>query len=369
MVWHIMVWFTGRDSKSYYDYPFAVHFFSRKLSCETALAKATEILKNVRGNFRFVGYEELPVNVSRDLVVAVEFRPADFGNYDLNVITNTITNDVAEEITKHRLGYLTVDIDEYKPEIMITPHEKLATALDVASENSAEVRVFRTRGGYHVRARLKNSIDFEKLMELRQKAWDDPERVKIDYLYHEHGLTFLTNFLFNEKCVFDARSFTCFEEREVPLEDVTIAREVYNFGADIERLEFAVERGIRAVVGSRVLLYGNPKLVTKELVSKVRKEIERMHDNEETIAALSKAYGDAKTFTLWSVSVVDLGYVVYIVAPKELIGSLIGKGGARVRSVERLLGKRVVVVDRDSRDVAEVYADLVRTAVRRALST
>jgi hypothetical protein len=375
-----MVWFTGRASKSYYDYPYAVHFFTnRRLSCETVLKKSIEILRgaDIEGLVsRFVGYEELPLHIpiSQEYHIAVEFKSTDFGNYRLNIIASNIDNSVAEEVARHRMSYLTVDIDEYKPRVASSTLEELATAIDVASESMAEeVRVFRTRGGYHIRAKLKAPLGFEKLMELRQKAWDDPERVRIDYLYHEHGLTFLTNLLFNEKCVASAfGKFTCFEEREVPLEDVTIAREVYNFGFDpLHRrtLRLSVDQ-VEATVNYRVVLHGRPSIVTKELTSKVRKEIERMYNNEEAVATLSKAYGDAKTFGLRSVRVVDLGYVVYILAPRELMGSLIGRGGTRVRNAERVLGKRVVVVDRDnSKDVAEVYTDLVRTAVRRALST
>jgi hypothetical protein len=376
MVWHVMVWFTGRASKSYYDYPYAVHFFiNHKLSCETALRKAIEILnpKDVKDlTSRFVGYEELPINVPQDFYyTAVELEPEDFGSFNLSVIASNIPSDVTEEIAKYRMGYLTVDIDEYKPRVMITPHEKLATALDVAFENSTETRVFRTRGGYHIRARLENPVDFEKLVELREKAYDDAERVSIDRAYHEHGLTFLTNFLFNEKCVFkDKDKYSCFEEREVLLEDVVIAREAYNFGFGVQRMEFA-GLGVRAAVENyRLLLYGNPRVVTRELTIRVRKEVEGMLDNEETIDALSEAFGDYKTFRLRSVRTIDLGYIVYVLAPKELVGSLIGKGGARVRNAERVLGKRIVIVDRDnSKDVAEVYTDLVRTAVRRALST
>jgi len=375
VAWHIMVWFTSSTSKSYYDYPYAVHFFTnRKLSCETALRRSIEIrdadIENLTS--RFVGYEELPVNVPRDLYVAVEFKPTDFGSYNLSVIANTIPSDVAEEIAKYRMSYLTVDIDEYKPRVASSTLEELATAIDVAESMAEEVRVFRTRGGYHIRAKLKAPLGFEKLMELRQKAWDDPERVRIDYLYHEHGLTFLTNLLFNEKCTFENGKPTCVEERELPLNNITVAREAFNFGFDPtygQTLKLSVGQ-VEAVIGlCRVVLYGRPNVVTKELASRVKKEIERMYDNEETVATLSKAYGDAKTFTLRSVRTIDLGYIVYVITPKELMGSLIGRGGSKVKSAERTLGKRIVVVDRESRDAIEAYADLVRIAVRRALST
>jgi len=366
-----MVWFTGRTSKSYYDYPYAVHFFTnRKLSCETALRRSIEILGGVKDlTSRFVGYEELPLHIPQESCIAIEFRPTNFGSYNLSVVANTVDSNTAEEIAKYRLSYLTVDIDEYKPRIF-SALEDLATALDVASESSVEIRIYRTRGGYHIRARLRNLLEFEKLVGLREKAWDDADRVRIDRLYHEGGLTFLTNFLFSEKCVFSAGKFTCFEEREVPLESVTIAREAYNFGFDPlygRSLRLSVDQ-VEVAVNYRVVLHGRPGVVTRELVSKVRKEIERMYNNEEAVAALSKVYGDARTFALRSVRVIDLGYLVYIVAPKELVSPLIGRGGARVRNAERMLGKRVVVVDRDNgKDVAEVYADLVRTAVRRAL--
>jgi hypothetical protein len=373
-MWHIMVMYTSRASKSYYDYPFAVHFFTnRKLSCETALRKSIEILRDTdieNLTSRFVGYEELPINFPQDYYTAVKLESEDFGSFNPSVIASNVDSRVAEEIARYRMGYLTVDIDEYKPRVMITPHEELATALDVASENSAEVKVYRTRGGYHIRARLKNPVDFEKLVELRVKAYDDAERVYIDRAYHEHGLTFLTNLLFNEKCVFENGKPICFEEREVLLESIIIAREAYNFGFGVQRMEFDAGRGVRvAVKNYRLLLYGNPRVVTRELTIRVRKEVEDMLDNEETINALSEAFGDYKTFRLRSVRTIDLGYVVYVLAPRELMGSLIGRGGARVRNAERILGKRIVVVDRDSRSVAEAYGDLVRTAVRRSLST
>jgi hypothetical protein len=208
-------------------------------------------------------------------------------------------------------------------------------------------------------------VSFEELIELRRKAFDDSERVEIDLAYHEVGLTFLTNMIFNEKCIIDGDEFFCFEERELPLGDVVVTRDLH-VKCRFPNVELTVEGMISVRFTQRLIqLTGKFKQVAKSFVENVASEIERMCNNEETVKTVINAFKDN---VVKDCDVVDLGFTIYVIAPETLVGRLVGKNGAKVKSAEKVLDKRVYIVPRESARAREVYELLVRTAVRRALS-
>ena len=368
MTWHTMVWFTYRDAESYYEYPFAVHFFTNaKISPQDACDLALTILSRDFGidannaKTLYVGYEELPVALQREFYIAVDVEKVPYG-FEIRSVSGKATEVDAKSILEYRLSRLIVDIDEYKQSLITTTYA-LATAIDTALSVSNDVRVYRSRQGYHVKATLKKPVSFEELIELRRKALDDIDRVKIDLAYHETGLTFLANMIFNEKCIKEGDKFACFKEREIPLHDVVITRESY-VRCRFTSAEFTVWPISVKTARELIWLTGKFEQVTKSFVENVVNEIERMCNNEETVKAVINAFKDN---VAGDCDVVDLGFTLYIIAPETLVGRLIGRNGAKVKSAERALGKRVYVVSRESTRAREAYELLVRTAVRRAL--
>jgi predicted aspartyl protease len=367
---HTMVWFTYRDAESYYEYPFAVHFFTNaKILPQDASDLALTILSRDFGvnvdnaKTMYVGYEELPVTLLREFYVAVAIERLPYG-FEIRRISGEYSTEDAESILKYRLGRFTVDIDEYKQSLIKTTYS-LAVALDTALTLSNDVKVYRSRQGYHVKATLEKPVSFEELIELRRKAFDDFDRIKIDLAYHEAGLTFLTNMLFSEKCVKESDKFSCFEEREVLLHDVVVTRESY-VRCRFTRAEFAVGPISVRTAQELIWLTGKFKQVTKSFVERVVSEINRMCNSEETVKTAINAFGNP---IIEYCDVIDLGFTLYVVAPKTVIGELIGRRGARVKSAEKALGKRVLVVPRESASALEVYRTVVTIAVRRALES
>jgi hypothetical protein len=362
-----MLWFTYKDVESYYEYPFAVHFFTNaKILSQDAGDLALTILSRdfgVDANAKalYVGYEKLPVALQREFYIAVAIERVPLG-FEIKSVSGKATDADVKSILEYRLSRLTVDIDEYKHPS--TARYALATALDVALSISSDVRVYRSRQGYHVKAMLEKPASFEELIELRRKAFDDSERVKIDLAYHEAGLTFLTNVVFNEKCVNEEGKFSCFEEREIPLGDVIVTRDS-PVKCKFPNVELAVEGISVKLVGRLIQLTGTFKQVTNELLESVVSEIERVCNNEEIVKSVVDAFKDN---AVEYCDVVDLGFVVYVVAPETLVGRLVGRNGVKVKSAERALGKRVYIVSRESARAREVYEVLVKTAVKRALS-
>jgi hypothetical protein len=367
MAWHVMTWFTYK-AESYYEYPFAVHFFtSTKISPQDATDLALMILSRDFGinvnnaKASYVGYEELPVTLQRESHIAVAVGRG-FAGFEITSVSGEIAEADAKSILEYRLSRFTVDIDEYKHPLLAK--YALATALDTALALSKNVKVYRSRQGYHIKATLEKPVSFEELIELRRKAFDDPERVEIDLAYHKAGLTFLTNMVFNEKCVNNGDKFLCFEEREISLGDAVVARDSH-VKCKFPNIELVVE-GISVKLTEKLIqLTGRFKHVTRSFVENVVNEIERMCNNEETVKAAINAFKDN---AVGECDVVDLGLTLYVIAPETLVGRLVGRNGAKAKSAERALGKRVFVLPRGSTSASEVYASLVRTAVRRALS-
>jgi hypothetical protein len=144
MAWHIMVWFTYRD-KSYYEYPFAVHFFTNaKILSQDASDLALTILSRDFGvdinnaKTLYVGYEELPVTLQRESYIAVAIGRG-FADFEIKSVSGEIAEADAKSILEYRLSRFTVDIDEYKHPLIA--RYALATALDIALPLSNNVKV------------------------------------------------------------------------------------------------------------------------------------------------------------------------------------------------------------------------------------
>ena len=344
-MYHVLVWI-GSERSSYY-YPYAVHFFSKnKMSFDEAVSKAVDVLerefrvseREIKYTPIYVGIEEIP-DISKEFYVAVEFH-----EHDVIYKPKDLPEDV-EKLKKYRFSFLTYDIDMYKG----LPEEKekdLAEALDKAFKVSREVKIYKTYGGYHIRAKLDREYSFDELMDLRFKA-DDYERRHIDMLYHRAGLDFLTNFLFNEKHWKDLREMKSYREEEVSPKDLVVQREI--------ELKIRVPKTYRVINGVEVFieerkmrLRGKADVLTKDFVDQLNdvlnRELEPMiREGEKYVDVLEKFYRGV--FIKRVMTVLGYGDKLIIIADEDDVGKLIGRKGSLVREAEKIVGKKIVVTD------------------------
>ena len=195
-MWHIML-----HSKSY-NHLVAVHIIAPdKLPPEDALERAKEVVEKLVGEgkipaylqksvgFVRVGYEKLP-----DYPIEKEYYVVVYTN-ELSEKTaicyNDVPQDLASFILQHRKQWLTLDYDSKNA-------EEMRKAYGVYLQHP-QAKIYETRYGYHVKAKLPEPMDLMELLKLRERLHDDARRIDFDRRYLEAGLAFLTNMLFNER--------------------------------------------------------------------------------------------------------------------------------------------------------------------------
>lgn len=206
--YHVMVCYYVED---FYTYPYAVHLFTpEKPLAYEAFRKAEELLDKYFKNWRkekiesrYIGIEELPVEVKQEYHVAVSLAPG--MEYVVRYYGN-VPKEVANKIVDYRFKHLTIDIDinPYMPgQLLEAMKKKTVEIVREIANKYINAEFYKTKRGYHIRILLPEKKDFQELIELREKYLDDTVRIRIDKVYHEKGLDYLTNILFNEKYWFE----------------------------------------------------------------------------------------------------------------------------------------------------------------------
>lgn len=204
--YHVLVAYHVED---FYMYPYAVHLITpEKPLAHEAFRRAEELLDKYfadtwrRGRIksRFIGIEELPVEVDREYHVVVSFSA---GAYYVREIFSNVPEHVAEKIMDYRFRWLTIDIDvDVVKNLVGKDAEEARKALIKAIRELAKLpnaEFYKTKRGYHVRVPLSERKNFNELIEMRMKYLDDEARIDLDKAYYGSGLWYLTNMLFNEK--------------------------------------------------------------------------------------------------------------------------------------------------------------------------
>jgi hypothetical protein len=335
-----------------YSYPYAVHFFTKaKPTYEGAFEEASAVLKRVFGveaDVRYVGYEELPVD-SPEFTVAVSLdtHPTRVKEYRAEPQIPPEVND----ITNHRLSRLTIDVDS-----PVLPAEAVDNANRVG-----QFTLFRTARGYHIRADLGQPLGFDELIKLRGDCRDDWERLNIDMAYHQVGLDFLTNLLFNEKAwIGEDGKIESYAERAIGLGQAHVKR---SGQLSISLPNMAIDGVIRIeVAGSCVKATGPADILTRQYFDWIVQSVEdnfweyqfQSQGRESVRDAVVRAYmrvrpvnsAYAAVRLLEKCEIEPAGEAVIIRVPDELsgeAGALIGRQGQIIRQAEEQLGFRIVV--------------------------
>jgi len=227
--YHVMVCYYVED---FYTYPYAVHLFTpEKPLAYEAFRKAEELLDKYFKNWRkekiesrYMGIEELPVEVKQEYHVAVSLAPG--MEYVVRYYGN-VPKEVAEKIIDYRFKHLTIDIDidPYMPgQLLEAMKKKTVEIVREIANKYINAEFYKTKRGYHIRILLPEKKDFQELVELREKYLDDTVRIRIDKVYHEKGLDYLTNILFNEKYWFEGDKLV--HQTEQPIQPDKIIEEL-----------------------------------------------------------------------------------------------------------------------------------------------
>jgi hypothetical protein len=395
--YHVMVWWNflyQPDGWRAYSYPIAVHMFlplppppSPKLISERALSvvrhSCSDALQRLRLSMeespRYIGVEELPVSIEPFSLVTI------FDDYgaELEEVCGSAPSEAARAVEEYRLSQFTVDIDAYRENV--TTEELLYTvtrAVDIAEELGATgIRVLRSAHGYHVRARLPSCLGFDELWEARRRAGDDMKRLFIDREYHERGLSFLTNFLFNEKYWAEGGSWRHYREEAVSPEAVRVVTlEVAfpdgaklsvvpstSFSAASARLRLTMLDGKPALVVS-----GGRELVTKDFAARLAQRLSSAlrelseEPRQKVIDAYRRVAHPDALFRLARCLVIRArdGYVVF--AEPSLVPHLIGRQGWIVKKVEERLGRKMHIISTQQPGTWQLE---LAALLRRALET
>jgi hypothetical protein len=347
---HVMAYASRPDGP--YSYPYAVHLFAEaKPTYEGAFEEASAVLKRafgVEADVRYVGCEELPIDAPGFTVaVSLDTHPTRVKEYRAEPkIPPEVSN-----VTSYRFSRLTIDIDS-----PVLPAEAVDNANRVG-----RFALFRTARGYHIRADLGQPLGFDELIKLRSNCQDDPERLNIDMAYHEAGLDFLTNLLFNEKAwVGRGDKIESYAEREIGLGEADVRR---SGQLSISLPNVAIDGVIRVeVVGSCVKATGPADILTKQHFDSIVRSIEdnfweyqfQSQRRESIRDAVVRAYmrvspmksAYAAARLLEKCAIEPAGDAVIIRVPDELserAGALIGRQGQIIRQAEEHLGFRIVV--------------------------
>jgi hypothetical protein len=335
-----------------YSYPYAIHFFTEaKPAYGEAFEQASAVLKRVFGveaDVRYVGREELPIDAPGFTVaVSLDTHPTRVKEYRAEPQIPPEVNS----ITNYRFSRLTIDIDS--PTLP-------AEAVDNANR-VGRFTLFRTARGYHIRADLGQPLGFGELIKLRCGCRDDFERLNIDVAYHQAGLDFLTNLLFNEKAwIGEDGEIESYAEREIGLGQADVER---SGQLSIRLPSIAIDGVIRIeVVGSHIKATGPADILTKQYFDSIVQSIEdnfweyqfQSQRRESIRDAVVRAYmrvrpansAYAAARLLEKCAIEPAGEAVIIRVPDELSGEagiLIGRQGQIIRQAEEQLGFRIVV--------------------------
>jgi len=349
-MWHVMIYSHGLGRV--YTHPYAVHLLTPvKPSPEEAFRKAGELLdthfpewmKGEESFLAYAGYEEIPFDTLLCHYVAVKFIISK-DEYKISYYSN-VPSELAEKITDYRLREVTFDYDgddEY------TKYVILDTACEL--ENPT---IYKTYRGYHLRAGLPSKLDFDEIIRMRRRGFDDFSRIRIDEIYHENGLTFLTNLLFNEKYWIENGGLKHYVEEKIDVKDVVATRSGY-VSIKLPELVIQLPKGSISIKGDRVEFKG---CFSNKDVQRILRSIEdnlweysfqqqRQVDIKERIA---DAYGKISPILRLAVSTCSLsfeGEKAVLHVPQSLsniVGRLIGKGGANIRAVEHEVGVRISI--------------------------
>ncbi|MEM2163644.1 MAG: KH domain-containing protein [Candidatus Bathyarchaeia archaeon] len=378
MMYHTMVY--SEDLAYEYTHSYAVHLFTeRKLSAEEAFERAEELLDKHFPNWReklqggvlervplklkYVGIEELPVE-GPESYVAVYFWNDEGKWEDIHTeVVSTVPEELANAITSYRFSRLTLDYDEYKD----SKSARVIKALNEIQEICDEIKVLRSAQGYHIRAPLRKPASFDELLKIREELGDDYDRRHIDKIYHNAGLDFLTNFLFNEKHWFEGK-LVSYTERELSKEEVEAITAEYYFlapetapsGIKIEgeiggrkysmRIEEERKEGVFGeIVKKEAIVSGH---ITHDEAYSIYKSVAQEWERQQSIIdSVRKAYYELgwKFYSVLNSARIWIeGDTVFIEVPPEYMGKFIGKMGANVKYVEGKAGCKVRIVTEET---------------------
>ncbi|MEM1690829.1 MAG: KH domain-containing protein [Thermofilaceae archaeon] len=351
-MWHVMVYSRGFTA---YSRPFAVHIFTGgKPGPEEAFRVAERLLDGAFPGWRgggdylaYVGYEKVPLEAQGGYV-AVQFEIGE-GIEGVQAVS-TVPPSLAAAVEEYRKAWLTLDLDD-KSEY---GKAKLIDVVDRLRAEGLPLKVYETRRGFHVRARLPEPRPLREILELRRELGDDSMRLRIDEAYLDHGLGFVTNLLFNEKHwrdYYPGGSLQRTVEVEVDPERITVEFKLPSAAAF--KCSIETDRGIIEVGEGEVLFRGRFGLRQMEMI---RTSIEDnfweygyAYATASSIAELVRAaYRRVSPYLapLLDKCVITLeeGAVVVHAPDNDTAARLIGRQGANVRLVEREVGLRIKIV-------------------------
>jgi len=339
-----MVFTELKYSYSYF-YSHALHIFSRNvfapyLAFEMA---RNEIQKHFSRDVNpvYVGRERLPIDVSEDYHVIVEFKGEDSaGNFYCNV-----PDSLAEQILKYRMSFLTLDFDG-------DDNYNRAKVIDVV-DDFPDAQIFKTHRGYHVRVKFDVEKKFEELIELRKNYGEDYSRIRIDMAYHKSGLTFLTNFLFNEKYWYEDGKIMQSIEQPVSITSISTVRTSF-LSFKLPKTSFTLPRGTVEIDGDKAVFNG---FFSKRDVERISRSIEdnlweysltydKALDLKERIFQAYRKINPLLAFIVQMSEVRFEGGKVILKVPKQHfrdIGRLIGKNGSVIKAVEQEVGVKISI--------------------------
>ena len=361
-MWHIMI-----HSKSY-NHLVAVHIIAPvKLPPEDALEKATNVVEKLinegkipaylRKSISFVraGYEKLPNHqIEKEHYVVVYTN-------ELSEKTTTCYNDVPQDlanlITQHRKQWLTLDYDSKNA-------EEIRKAYNVYLQYP-QAKIYETRYGYHIKAKLPEPMDLTELLKLREKLHDDTRRIDFDKRYLEAGLGFLTNMLFNERYWFTEKLWS----GEIEINPEQLKKKIPPRTVKISLRLPKVQIGDVIIDDDKVTVPGWwPDEKVKNLVQQIEDnfweyqvhqiEIENVEEKflEATRQISIKLYHSVKD-ALKNRDIVlrHEGDVLFVhVNRQELAGPLIGRQGTTVKRISEALQMKVKIVTQSMPETIEI---------------
>lgn len=217
MLWHIVVYSRALKEKLHYPL-YAVHIISnKKLNVDSALFLAEVLLAKTFPDWwknkddpevelAYVGYELLPIDVSINApsFVVLKFKRSSWSRiYDIEYASN-VPQSLISIIEDYRRKYLTLDYYYgYKaPGYGVCfgndcKEYRKARIIDLLNKYS-NVDVRKLYKTYNVYIKLDEPMTLDDILSKRNSLHDNFARVKLDEVYLDFGLGFLTNYLFNE---------------------------------------------------------------------------------------------------------------------------------------------------------------------------
>jgi hypothetical protein len=203
-----------------YRLDYSVWFFTNVLSLAEIRSSIGRILEHAKvedvepKDLAYIGVEELPFE--GEGYAAVLFNIGLFGYADkVKKVDVSIPREVQERLRRYRERRLTIDIDssffdDYKIDIDIEAGH--ATYMLYKKFSTSNIKVVKTRRGYHVVAELPEPVPIPVQLLYRKELGDDKWRLEFDKLLVESGLDFLTGILFDYKWWSNERGFHRWQE-------------------------------------------------------------------------------------------------------------------------------------------------------------